>query len=167
MNDASLRKHLIELLRGGHAHTSFEDVVAGFPVEMAGIRPDGSPHSAWELLEHIRIALHDIVLFSGILDESPRSSSPPNGYVELKWPDDYWPKSRAPRTDEEWRASLKEVASDTAAVIHLLEDDKRDLFEPFPWGQGQTLLREILLIADHSAWHAGQLMLLRRMVEAR
>jgi hypothetical protein len=165
MRDESLRKHLTGLLLGGQAHVSFEDAVNGFPLEKARMRPSGSPHSAWELLEHLRIALHDIVLFSGILEKGARPSVAPKGYVALKWPDDYWPKSASPRDEEEWKTSIAAIRRDMGAVIQALEEDKRDLLEPLPWGQGQTLLREVLLIADHSAYHTGQLMLLRRMLE--
>jgi hypothetical protein len=152
--DADLRRHLTALLEGGNAHITFADAVKGFPVERAGIRPEGSPHSAWELLEHLRIAQADIVLFSVGKD-----------YVERKWPDDYWPSSPAPANGREWEASIESVNRDLARFIEMLKDETRDLFEPFPWGDGQTLLREALLIADHSSYHLGQLMLIRRMLE--
>ena len=151
---ADLRTHLITLLEGGSAHITFADAVKGFPTEHAGIRPEGSPHSAWELLEHLRIAQADIVLFSVGKD-----------YVERKWPDDYWPSSPAPANRREWEASIESVNKDLARFIEMLKDETRDLFEPFPWGDGQTLLREALLIADHNSYHLGQLMLMRRMLE--
>ena len=152
--DATLRKQLITLVQCGDAHLRFDDVVTNFPVNRAGLRPHGSPHSAWELLEHLRIAQADILLFSQ-----------GQGYVELKWPDDYWPESPAPKNQREWDGSLKSVRRDIKRFIELLSDKKRDLFEPFPWGTGQTLLREALLIADHNSYHLGQLMLVRRMIE--
>jgi hypothetical protein len=155
VSDAVLRQHLIRLLRDAQAHITFGDAVKDFPVEKAGIRPAGSPHSAWELLEHIRIAQDDIVRFSGGTD-----------YVPLKWPDDYWPASPAPRNRGEWDKSVAAVEADLERFVGLLEDPKRDLFQPLPWGQGQTLLREALLIADHNAYHVGQLMLLRRMLDS-
>ena len=153
-NDAELRRHLIELLDGGNAHIKFADVMSGFPVERAGVRPEGSPHSAWELLEHLRIAQADIVLFSVGQD-----------YAELKWPDDYWPSSPAPKNKAGWEHSVEAVRQDLARFIDMLKDERRNLFEPFPWGNGQTLLREALLIADHNAYHLGQLMLVRRLLE--
>jgi hypothetical protein len=152
--DADLRRHLVSLLQGGSAHITFNDAVKDFPVEHAGVRPDRSPHSAWELLEHLRIAQEDIVLFS-------ESSE----YVQPNWPDDYWPASPAPKSVQDWKASIESVRKDLARFIKLLNDESRDLFEPFPWGDGQTLLREALLIADHNAYHLGQLMLVRRMLE--
>ncbi len=154
MADARLRKHLIELLDGGSAHIRFGDVVEKFPVDRAGIRPAGSPHSAWELLEHLRIAQRDIILFSE-----------GNDYVEPKWPDDYWPAAHDPKDAQQWNASVAAVREDTARFAAMVGDEKRDLLEPFAWGSGQTLLREALLIADHNSYHLGQLLLVRRMVE--
>jgi hypothetical protein len=153
--DANLRKHLAALLEGGSAHITFADAIAKFPVERAGVRPAGSPHSAWELLEHLRIAQADILQFSRGKD-----------YVELKWPDDYWPGSPAPASAREWKDSVDLVENDLKQFIELLNDERRDLYEPFPWGGGQTLVREALLIADHNAYHLGQLMLVRRMLES-
>lgn len=152
--DADLRKHVLALLDGGGAHITFADAVKAFPVKQAGIRPNGSPHSAWELLEHLRIAQEDIVIFSEGGD-----------YVQPAWPDDYWPASPAPAGELEWNASVAAIKKDLARFVTILQDPGRDLFEPFPWGTGQTLLREALLIADHNAYHLGQLMLLRRMLE--
>jgi hypothetical protein len=152
--DAGLLTHLIALLEGGNAHITFDDTIKNFPAERAGVRPPGSPHSAWELLEHLRIAQADIVLFSRGKD-----------YVALKWPDDYWPPSQAPKSKSEWAESIRSVRKDLANFIEMLKDEERDLFEPFPWGDGQTLLREALLIADHNSYHLGQLMLVRRMLE--
>jgi hypothetical protein len=154
-DEASLRKHLIDLLQGGNAHITFADAVKRFPADRAGVRPSGSPHSAWELLEHLRIAQEDIVRFS----------RGPKGYVELKWPDDYWPPSPAPKSTAEWKKSVDAVRHDLEEFIALLNDPGRNLFEAFPWGSGQTLLREALLIADHNSYHVGQLMLVRRMLE--
>jgi hypothetical protein len=152
--DANLRTHLIALLVEGHAHITFADAVEAFPVEHAGVRPEGSPHSPWELLEHLRIAQADILHFSR-----------GEGYVELKWPDDYWPSSPSPKSNAEWEVSIAAIREDMAQFIDIVKDERRDLFEPFPWGSGQTLLREALLIADHNSYHVGQLMLLRRMLE--
>jgi len=151
--DADLRRHLIAMLQGSDAHINFEDAVKGFPIERAGIRPEGLPHSAWELLEHLRIAQADIVLFSQGRD-----------YVELKWPDEYWPPSAAPNDKRGWEASVEAVVRDMAQFIEMLRDERRDLLAPFPWGDGQTLLREALLIGDHNSYHTGQLMVVRRLI---
>ena len=121
-----------------------------------GIRPEGSPHSAWELLEHIRLALRDILEFSKSAKYKPR-----------KWPDDYWPRNlpslRAPRRG---RNPSKAILSGSRRVHQTAQRSKRDLYEPFPWGDGQTLLREALLIADHNAYHVGEIVLLRRLLGA-
>src|SRR5512138_1853605 len=109
--DADLRRHLITLLEGGNAHITFADTVKDFPVDRAGIRPKGSPHSAWELLEHLRLAQADIVLFSH-----------DKNYVEPKWPDDYWPSSPAPKNEREWEASVEAVGKDLARFIEMLKD---------------------------------------------
>lgn len=153
--DANLRRHLLELLRGGNAHATFAQVIKDFPVNGAGTRPPGMAHSAWELLEHLRLAQADILKFSLSAD-----------YVEPAWPDDYWPKKPAPDGPARWTESGRAFQEDLAAFEKLLQDPSRDLFEPFPWGNGQTLLREALLIGDHNAWHLGQLMLVRRALEA-
>jgi hypothetical protein len=162
--DGELRRHLVRLLQGAEAHINFDESVKNFPVDKAGVRPAGSPHSAWELLEHIRIALHDIAAFSGAMG-STDSGKNPTGYESLKWPDDYWPKSPAPKDAKEWNKSVAAIKDHMAAVLRLIEDPKQNLFEKFSWGDGQTLLREALLIADHNAYHVGQLMLVRRMLE--
>jgi hypothetical protein len=154
-NDAALRKHVLALLRGGHAHATFDDTVRGFPLDKTGVRPAGLPHSAWELLEHLRIAQHDILIFSRSADYKP-----------IKWPDDYWPRSPRPDRESQWEGSAQAVRDDLAEFEKLLEDPARDLYAPFPWGKGQTLLREALLIADHNSYHLGQLLLVRRALGA-
>jgi hypothetical protein len=154
MPDApALREHLLDLLRGGQAHVSFDDAVNAFPLELIGIRPDGSPHSAWELLEHMRITLDDILRFS----QSGDYESPP-------WPKGYWPSSPEPEDQGEWHNSVRVIRESMAAFETLLSDPRQDLFLKFPWGEGQTLLREALLIADHNAYHLGQLVLVRRLL---
>ena len=107
------------------------------------MRPEHAPHSAWELLEHMRIAQYDILAFSG---------GAPEPYKELAWPDDYWPPSPAPSSRDEWARSVAACRRDLAQFLALVQDPERDLYEPFPWGEGQTLLREALLIADHAAY---------------
>jgi hypothetical protein len=153
--DASLRDHLVELLEGGHAHLKFEDTIKGFPADRVGIRPEGAPHSAWELLEHLRLAQEDILRFSVSAD-----------WVSPKWPEGYWPASPAPAKEADWGKSVKAFQKDLAEFLGVIRDPKRDLHEKFPWGSGQTLLREALLIADHNAYHVGQLLLVRRLVGA-
>jgi hypothetical protein len=153
-NDASLRNHLLELLHGGHAHATFDDVVKDFPPGKTGVRPSGARHSAWEILEHMRIAQNDILRFS----KEPDYASPP-------WPEGYWPALRAPKSDAQWNKSVRGFRKDLADFEQLIQDPAQDLFQPFPWGEGQTLLREALLLADHNSFHLGQLMFVRRQVE--
>ena len=152
--DARLRKQLVELLASGHAHATFEQVVDDFPVEKAGVRPPGMAHSGWELLEHMRLAQDDILRFTRSAD-----------YKAMKWPDDYWPASPAPKGTQAWKDSVRRFREDRAEFNKILNDPSRDLYQPFPWGEGQTLFREALLIADHNAYHLGQLMLVRRLLE--
>lgn len=152
-HDDRVRQLLIELVRGGHAHATFDEVLDGFPVHRAGERPEGAPHTAWELLEHMRIAQKDILEFSRSAEwESPR------------WPEGYWPDSSAPEGEEQWHESVRQFRRDRAEFEAMVLDPQRDLYEPFPWGDGQTLMREAMLVADHNAWHLGQMMMLRRML---
>jgi uncharacterized damage-inducible protein DinB len=154
-DDGALREQLIEMLRGGHAHATLEQAVKNFPVERAGIRPDGAPHSAWELLEHMRIAQHDILRFSKSAE-----------WVSPHFPEGYWPKIPAPESAADWKKSVREFEEDRTAFEAILRDPAQDLNRRFPWGDGQTLLREAMLIADHNAYHLGQLVLLRRLLGA-
>ena len=151
--DQSLRKHLIELLDGAQAHATFDNIVADFPAESRGVIPKGLPHSAWMLLEHMRIAQWDILDFS-------RNSK----YKAMKWPDNYWPKSAAPPSAAAWEKSIKSFQNDLAAIKKLLSDPKIDLFAQIPWGEGQTILREAMLVADHNSHHLGQLIDVRRIL---
>jgi hypothetical protein len=151
----SLRRHLENLLEMKGAHISFEKTVPDFPAALRGVKPAGAPHSAWELLEHMRIAQEDILDFS----RNP-------AYREKAWPDDYWPADPVPPDDEAWDRSIKQFHSDQAEMLKLLADTKHDVLAKIPHGKGQTLLREALIMADHNSYHLGQLMFLRKMLEA-
>jgi hypothetical protein len=151
-----LRKHLDGLLRMKGAHIAFDDAVSGFPAALRGSKPAGAPHSAWELLEHMRLAQADILDFS-------RNSE----YREKKFPDDYWPASAAPPDDEAWEKSVQQFQEDLKEMRELMADTNRDLLAKIPHGQGQTLLREALVVADHTSYHLGQFMFLRKMLEAK
>jgi hypothetical protein len=139
------------LMKG--AHLSLREAVADFPVDLRGKKPRGAPHTAWQLLEHMRLAQEDILDFS----RNP-------GYQERKFPDDYWPAAAAPPDEEAWDRSVKQFEKDLKAMQKLVADG--DLFATIPHGQDQTLLREALLVADHNAYHLGQLVFLRKMLEA-
>lgn len=153
--DSELRKQLIALLQGGHAHATFDQAVHGFPLDLIVTRPAGLPHSAWELLEHLRITQNDILLFSIHA-----------GYVSPSWPEGYWPGTAAPERVEQWDESVRLFRADRAAMEKLVREESRDLHAPFPWGDGQTLLREALLVAGHTSYHLGQLLLVRRALGA-
>ena len=153
--DAELRKHLVEVLTGGHAHATFEQAVKNLPVELRGKVPKGGEHSPWQLLEHLRLAQWDILDFS----RNPK-------YQAMKWPDDYWPKEKAPADEKAWDKSVRAFKRDLKEMCALVEDPKTDLFAKIPHGDGQTVLREALLMADHNAYHVGQLVLVRKMLGA-
>jgi uncharacterized damage-inducible protein DinB len=153
--DELLRQQLIELLKGGNAHTNFHDAIQDFPAEMRGKRPKGSPHSPWELLEHLRIAQRDILEFSRNADHK----SP-------KWPDEYWPEQPEPPDDKAWDRSVNGFCEDLQSLCALVADETIDLYARIPHGEGQTVLREALLAADHNSYHLGQLLLTRRMLGA-
>ncbi len=149
--DASLRQHLVELLNAGNAHVTMADAFADFSAEKRGAYANGLEHTAWHLLEHLRIAQWDILEFS----HNPKHVSP-------DFPEGYWPKTPGPRNDAEWTKSVQSVASDLRAMIRLVTNPRTDLFVPLPWGDGQTVLREALVLADHNAYHVGQMVDLRR-----
>jgi len=151
--DQSLRKHLIELLDGAQAHAAFDNVMDDFPAKKRGEIPKGLPHSAWMLLEHMRLAQRDILDFS----RNPK-------YKPLKWPADYWPKTPAPPNAAAWDESVKSFHDDLEAMKKLVLDSKTDLFPKIPRGEGQTVLREAMLLADHNSHHLGQLIDVRRLL---
>ncbi len=154
-SDKSLREHLLELLGGGHAHLDFEKAVAGLPVKLRGARPPGLPHTPWRLLEHMRIAQWDIFRFS--LDPE---------HVSPEFPDGYWPAGDGPPRSDAWEKSVAAFRADLQAMKDLVSNPETDLFKPIPHGQGQTILREVLLVADHNAYHLGQLVTVRRLLGA-
>ena len=155
MDQASLREHVLYLLRGGGAHVGFDAAVKGLAAPLRGKRPKGLPHSPWELVEHMRIAQWDILEFSR--DANHRSP---------EWPEAYWPKSPAPPTAGAWAKSVRAFRQDLEAICQLVEDPAADLLAPIPHGDGQTILREALLVADHNAYHLGQLIYARRLLGA-
>lgn len=153
MSDQALRDHLLYLLREGGAHANFDATIKALPAELRGKRPRGLPHSCWELLEHMRIAQWDILDFSRNPD-----------YRTLKWPEDYWPKSAAPPSAAAWTKSVRAFRDDLEQMCKLVSS--ADLFAVIPWGSGQTILREALLMADHNSHHLGQLIQVRRLLGA-
>jgi len=151
LSDASLRQHLMDLLKGGNAHVGFLDALKNFPANKRGAFAKGLPHTAWQLLEHARIAQWDILEFS----RNPKHVSP-------DFPAVYWPKTPVPRNEAAWKKSMEAFRRDLNAMAKLIANTRNDLVARFPWGDGQTLLREALLLADHNAYHLGQIVDLRR-----
>ncbi|MFL6263567.1 MAG: DinB family protein [Thermoanaerobaculia bacterium] len=152
--DQPLRDHLLELLRGGHAHLKLDKAIADLPPELRGAKAPGLPHTIWQLLEHLRIAQWDILEFSR--DEK---------HVSPEWPAGYWPKTEAP-PDGAWEKSVEAFQRDLQAMQDLVADPRTDLFAKLPWGDGQTVLREALMLADHNAYHLGQLVSVRQALGA-
>jgi hypothetical protein len=152
---AALRKHLLYLLRGGGAHVDFDTAIAGLPAKLRGARPTGIPHTPWRLLEHMRIAQWDILEFS----RNPHHVSP-------DFPDGYWPKGDAPRDAAAWTNSVKAFRNELKEMERLVSSPSTDLSARIPHGDGQTILREALLVADHNAYHLGEMVLVRRLLNA-
>src|ERR1017187_4595890 len=151
--DQLLRDHLLYLLKGGGAHADFDAAMGDWPVQLAGVKVANFPHTAWMLLEHMRLAQWDILEFS-------RDSK----HVSPKWPEGYWPASEAPADEKAWTASMAAFRKDLRTMERLVSDRKVDLYARIPWGDGQTILREALLVADHNAYHLGQLVMLRKSI---
>ena len=155
MSDDALRDHLVRLLGWHDAHADFEAAVAGLPPELRATRPTGLPYSPWELLEHLRITQLDILAFC-------RDAN----YAEPRWPDDYWPGTAGPPSAEAWEESVAAFRRDREELAQLARDPNVDLFARIPHGTGQTYLRELLLVADHNAYHVGELVAARRLLGA-
>jgi DinB superfamily len=150
-----LREHLLYVLKGEGAQAPFNQAVKDFPAKLRGQKVENFPHTAWMLLEHLRLAQLDILEFS----RNQKHVSPP-------WPEGYWPKTEAPPNVSAWDGSIKAFRKDLKEMEDLVSDAKTDLYAKIPWGEGQTVLREALLVADHNAYHIGQLVMLRRLLGA-
>lgn len=147
-----LRKRLVELLNGGWAHARFDRVVKEWPVELRGRKPEGAEHTPWEVLEHLRLCQWDILEFS----RDPHHKSP-------SFPDGYWPETSEPPLPESWDRSIAQFKLDLDAMKALIQAPESDLLAALPWGDGQDLAREAMVLADHNSYHLGELMLLRRL----
>ena len=150
-----LRRHLLELLEGGHAHPDFESAIGGLPADLRGAKPASLPHTPWRLLEHMRIAQRDILQFS--IDPA---------HVSPEFPAGYWPDGDGPPDPAAWDRSLETFRADLQRMKDLVADPRTDLLAPIPGGQGQTILREALLVADHNSYHIGQMIAVRRLLGA-
>jgi hypothetical protein len=158
-HDRELRDHLLYLLRGGGAHAGFEKTLKGLPPELRGKKAPGLPHTVWQLLEHLRLAQWDILEFSRDRD-----------HVSPDWPEGYWPETEAPPDDASedgaWDRAVAAFQGDLKAMEDLVADPATDLYAKIPWGDGQTILREALLVADHNAYHLGQIVTVRQALGA-
>ena len=150
-----LRQHLVAFLDWRNAHVTFDDAVANLPADLRDKQPSGLPHSPWQLVEHLRLAQRDILDFC--VDPE---------YTEGKWPEDYWPKSQAPPTSAAWDESIAEFKRDLAKLRRIARDPKIDLVGKLPFAPQATYLRELLLVADHNAYHVGQIVIVRRLLGA-
>ncbi len=149
-----VREQLVTMLQASNAHPMLKEIVEGFPQEHRGTTPEGFNHSAWQLLEHLRLAQEDILQFS--ID--PKYQSPP-------WPEGYWPEESGPKSGAAWTRCVEAFQKDLKRMVDLVADPLNDLEEPFAHGDGQTLLREAILLIKHNSYHFGQLMILRRFFE--
>jgi len=152
--EQAVRSYLKDVLSWQEAHLTFENAIDNLPKEYRGKKPEGFPYTIWQLVEHIRIAQWDILDFTRNPD-----------YKEHTWPDDYWPENESPDSDEGWEKSLQTIRDDREAFKELLDDSGFELLKPFEHGTGQTLFRQALLIADHTAYHTGQIILIRKILE--
>lgn len=151
-SEKQLREKLVKLLDGGEAHMSFNDAVSDFPTKHINDFPPNVPYTFWHLIEHIRITQWDILEFI----------TNPN-YKYIKWPDEYWPKRDKKAKKSDWEKTIKVYNSDLKKLIKIVKDPKTNLYKKIPWGEGQNILREILLVCDHSAYHIGELGILRQV----
>jgi uncharacterized damage-inducible protein DinB len=153
MSNTAVRELLARALAWGDAHATFEDAVADIPADLRGRQPENVPYSPWQLVEHLRITQRDILEFCVNAN-----------YQELKWPDDYWPASVAPPSGEAWDESIRAFEQDRQALQKLAADNATDLEARIPHGTGQTYMRELVLVVDHTSYHVGQLVLVRRLL---
>ena len=154
VDDRELRNQLVELIRGGSAHADANAILKDFPEKLRAAKPAAAPHNAWQLLEHTRIALHDLLEFCTN-----------SKYLAPKFPDDYWPKNEAPPSPEAWDESVTGLKGDMNAFENLIGDPARNIYAKIPWGDGQTVFREVLLAADHTSYHLGQIVFLRKQLD--
>jgi len=152
-NDKLLRKHLVKLLEGDHAYMKMEKALKAIPFGIVHLKPEGVPYSIWQLVEHIRIAQWDIIEFSKSSD-----------HISPKWPDKYWPKETGPKNKNHWYQSLEKIEKYQQELTEMVIDSENDLLKPFEWGSGQTLLREVIVLAEHNAYHTGQILLLKKLL---
>lgn len=152
-HNQELFEHLENLLTKGNAHATIDDALDKVSFDLVGKKPGNLPYSIFQLAEHIRIAQWDILEFSG--NEQ---------HVSPKWPDGYWPDDAEPKSKADWDSCIRQIKSDRKEFVSLLANNQENLFKPFPHGDGQTLLREALLLADHNSYHTGEIIVVRKLL---
>jgi len=150
---ATVISNLIHLLKKGNAHASLDEALKNIPFDILNKKPAQLPYSIWQLAEHIRISQLDILEFS----RDPKYQSP-------KWPEGYWPSLTTVGAEEDWKNCMEQIKNDRDSFIELLKNAGEDLYKPFTNGDGQTLLREALVLADHNSYHTGEIIVLRRLL---
>ena len=152
-HDKDVRSHVLSLLRGGNAHLTIEEAVKDFPEDAINRKFPNGKYSSWGLLEHIRRAQWDILDFI-------RNSN----YKQKDWPDDYWPDPKKNATKASWSKTLKQIKADSKELEKILSDPNTDLYAKIPHAEGQTILREMLLVADHNSYHLGEFAIMRQVM---
>ncbi|MGV8877589.1 MAG: DinB family protein [Sphingobacteriaceae bacterium] len=152
--DQMIRRQLSDLIRKGNAHAAFEAAVESLPINLAGKKVSPLPYTIWQLVEHIRIAQSDILAFTSDPD-----------YQSPKWPEGYWVEQDYPSSEAEWKKSIEQILTDREAFLQILTDPQNNLLQVFPHGDGQNILAEALLIADHNSYHIGEIILMRRLLQ--
>jgi len=155
IDNRELREQLAELLKGGSAHADANSVLSDFPADKRAEKPNGAPYNAWQLLWHINFTLHDLLDFCA----NPK-------YLAPKWPNEYWPENETPPSEVAWDSTVRALQADLAQFQKMIMDPAENMYATIPWGDGQTVLREILLAADHTSYHLGQIVLLRKQLDA-
>lgn len=156
MNGDLLRSHLVKLLEGDQAYMKMEKALKDVPFNIVHSRPEGFPYSIWQLVEHIRISQWDIIEFSK-----------DRAHISPRWPDEYWPVEHAPKDTEQWQNSLEQIEKYQKELIEMINDKRNDLLKPFEWGSGQTLHRQVTVLAEHNAYHTGQILLLKKLLTTK
>jgi uncharacterized damage-inducible protein DinB len=155
IDNRELREQLVELIKGGSAHLDITSALADFPADKHAAKPEGAPYNAWQLLWHMNFSLHDLLDFCA----NPK-------YLTPKWPEEYWPKEEQPPSQKAWDETARALQADLAQFEKMIMNPAQNLYATIPWGDGQTFLREVLLAADHNSYHLGQIVLLKKQLEA-
>jgi len=152
---STLIENIVDLIEKGNAHVSLDDALENIPFALLGEKPGSLPYSIWQIVEHIRIAQWDILEFS-------RNAK----HISPQWPDGYWPKEPVPKSKDAWNKCIEQIDADRKSFIELIKNAGDNLYEPFDYGTGQSLLKEALVLADHNSYHTGEIIIIRRLLNA-